>query len=171
MRNGFTIIELLVVIGIVAALAGMALPAYQRVAENGRATSCVANLRQLGVALNLYLAEHDATMPPLDAARNDKSQEVSTIDTVLNSYANDARVFACPSDKQGLSTRTGTSYFWNSALSLQHLASLNFFAIADVTHIPVLSDKEGFHPYTENKVNILYADGHASKDLKFSTKR
>jgi prepilin-type processing-associated H-X9-DG protein len=32
-----------------------------------------------------------------------------------------------------------------------------------------MSDKEGFHPYLDKKVNILYADGHATKDLKFST--
>ena len=35
--------------------------------------------------------------------------------------------------------------------------------------IPVLSDKQGFHPYAANKVNILYADGHASQDLNFTT--
>ena len=39
----------------------------------------------------------------------------------------------------------------------------------DSSHIPVISDKEGFHPYLKDKVNILYADGHATKDVKFFT--
>jgi len=33
----------------------------------------------------------------------------------------------------------------------------------------VILDKEGFHPFAANKVNVLYADGHASQDLKFMT--
>ena len=37
------------------------------------------------------------------------------------------------------------------------------------SRIPILGDKEGFHPYLQNKVNILYADGHATKDVKFFT--
>ena len=37
------------------------------------------------------------------------------------------------------------------------------------SEIPVLSDKQAFHPYATNKVNLLYADGHATQDLKFAT--
>ena len=67
---------------------------------------------------------------------------------------------------------TGTSYYWNVALNGQALGSLNFLNfIEDHSRIPILSDKEGFHPYTDNKVNILYADGHATKELKFFTDR
>jgi prepilin-type N-terminal cleavage/methylation domain-containing protein/prepilin-type processing-associated H-X9-DG protein len=169
MKNAFTLIELLVVVVIVAVLAGIAVPVYQRVIQGARAATCVSNLRQLGVALNLYLNEHNATMPPLAAGRSDKSQNVPVIDNTLNTYASNPGVFACPADIQGIAAATGTSYYWNSALSNQALSNLNFLAIVDMSRIPILSDKEGFHPYTQNKVNILYADGHASKDLQFFT--
>ena len=169
MKRAFTLIELLVVIVIISVLAGISVPVYQRVIENGRATGCISNLRQLGIALNLYLSEHNATIPDLVAARSDTTQDVPAIDNTLNAYAGNAKVFACPSDNQGLAAKTGTSYYWNSALKAQNVNSLNFFMTTDTSRIPILSDKAGFHPYTQNKVNVLYADGHATKDLKFST--
>lgn len=169
MKSAFTILELLVVVAIAGVLAGLAVPAYQRTVASSRATACVSNLRQLGVALNLYLAEHNATLPSLAAGRSDKSEDVPVIDNTLDRYANNPRVFACPSDSRGLASATGTSYFWNTALNDQTLANLHFLFIADASRIPILSDKEGFHPCSENKVNILYGDGHASRDLRFFT--
>jgi len=64
----------------------------------------------------------------------------------------------------------GTSYFWNTALNGQHIGSLDFLRMTqELSRIPVAMDKEGFHPYLKNKVNMLYADGHATKDLKFTS--
>jgi prepilin-type N-terminal cleavage/methylation domain-containing protein/prepilin-type processing-associated H-X9-DG protein len=168
-RRAFTLIELLVVIAIVAVLAGLAFPVYQRVMQSGRSSACLSNLRQLGVALNLYLGEHDMKMPELEAGRRDKSEDVPVIDNTLNTYVKDARVFACPADAR-FAVNTGTSYYWNVALNGQPLASLNLLnIIQDHSRILILADKEGFHPYIENKVNVLYADGHATKDLRFFT--
>jgi prepilin-type N-terminal cleavage/methylation domain-containing protein/prepilin-type processing-associated H-X9-DG protein len=169
MKNAFTVVELLLVIVIIAILAGITFPIYGRLVESGRAASCISNLRQLGIALNLYLNDHNATMPVLAAARTSTSQDVAVIDNTLNSYANNAAVFACPSDRLGLANATGTSYYWNSALNGQHVSNLNFLTIGELSRIPILSDKQGFHLYTQNKVNILYADGHATKDLQFYT--
>ena len=168
-RRAFTILELLVVLAIVAILAALIYPVGNRVVESGRAAACVSNLRQLGAALNLYLSEHEMTMPALTAGRSDKSEEMPVIDNTLDRYARDARVFACPADARGIAEKSGTSYYWNAALSGQHLANLRFLLIADPGHIPILADKEGFHPYEKNKVNLLYADGHATKELSFFT--
>ncbi len=166
----FTLIELLVVIGIIAILSGLAFPAYQHVTQNAKAAACLANLRQLGAGLNSYLNDHDMRMPVLKIARESTQDDVPVIDNTLNSYVPNPAVFACPADNKNFFARTGTSYCWNVALNDQPLASLNFLnLVTDHTRIPILSDKEGFHPYLDNKVNILYADGHVTKDVKFFT--
>ncbi|HEX8313062.1 MAG TPA: type II secretion system protein [Chthoniobacteraceae bacterium] len=167
-RSAFTLVELLVVVSIIGVLAAISVPAYQRITASGRATKCVANLRQLGVALSVYLSENNMTMPELKAGRESIDDEVPVIDNTLNRYVQDPAVFACPADQDGYALKSGTSYFWNSALNNQALASLNFLnLISDHSRIPLLSDKNPFHPYSETKVNVLYADGHATKELRF----
>jgi len=166
----FTLVELLIVIAIIAVLAGLAYPVYQRVVAGAKATACVSNLRQLGVGLNAYLQDHEMIMPALKIARESTSDDVPVIDNTLDKYVPNRAVFACPADQKNFAGRTGTSFCWNVALNDQPLASLNFLqVVTDRTHIPILSDKEGFHPYLDDKVNILYADGHATKDVKFFT--
>lgn len=170
LSSAFTLVELLVVLSVVAVLAALAYPAYQRVIESGRATACVSNLRQIGLGLGLYLGESNNMMPVLQTGRQSTSEDVPVIDNTLDRYVQDRRVFACPADKGGFAQRTGTSYFWNVALNGQPLGNLNFLQlVSDHSHIPIVADKEGFHPYLDDKVNILYADGHATKDVKFFT--
>ena len=172
LRGGaFTLVELLVVMAVVGILSVLGYSAYQRVIESGRATACTANLRQLGMALGLYLGENNQTMPTLKTARGSVGDDLPVIDNTLDRYLSGGRgVFCCPADRRGLGERSGTSYLWNNTLNGQVLANLNFLGLVeDLSHIPILSDKEGFHPYMDNKVNILYADGHATKDLQFFT--
>jgi prepilin-type N-terminal cleavage/methylation domain-containing protein/prepilin-type processing-associated H-X9-DG protein len=169
-RCGFTLTELIVVIAVVAILAAIAFPVTSHVAQAGKATACISNLKNLGAALNLYLGDHNEIMPTLQAGRTSISQDVPTIDNTLNAYVNDPRVFACPGDTKGIATATGTSYLWNNALNGQSITHLQFFFSKGLnSEIPIFLDKEAFHPYAANKVNILYADGHASQDLKFMT--
>ena len=61
--TGFTLIELLVVIAIIAILAGLLLPVLSKVQENGSATKCVGNLRQIAAAIGSYAAENDSVLP------------------------------------------------------------------------------------------------------------
>ncbi len=169
---GFTLIELLVVIAIIALLATLAAAGWQRSQRYARAVTCMQNLRQIGTGLARYVGEHDGVFPELAMARVSKSDTVPVIDTELRAYVTDARVFACPDDSKHLAQTSGTSYLWNNRLNGQRLATLSVSFLAmnpidDPSRIMVMGDKEGFHPNIENKLNVLYADGHASQELTF----
>jgi prepilin-type N-terminal cleavage/methylation domain-containing protein len=62
-RVGFTLIELLVVIAIIAILAGILIPALASGKNRALRTSCTNNLRQLGIALNMYAESSDEKLP------------------------------------------------------------------------------------------------------------
>jgi len=165
----FTLIELLVVIVIIAGLATLIIPAGDRVLHRARAAACMGNLRNLGGALNLYLADHNSIMPSLVIARESIGEDPPAIDTALLPYTEDPKVFRCPADAKRLWEKTGTSYIWNSLLNGQNIASLDFFGLVkNGSRIPVMSDKENFHKYRDVEVNILYADGHVAKELQFT---
>ena len=60
---GFTLVELLVVIAILAVLSGMLLPVLARARARAYQTVCAANLRQIGLAFSLYLADYEEGYP------------------------------------------------------------------------------------------------------------
>jgi len=62
MRQGFTLIELLVVIAIIAILAAILFPVFARAREKARQSSCLSNLKQLGLAFLQYAQDYDETM-------------------------------------------------------------------------------------------------------------
>ena len=71
---GFTLVEMLVVLAIVALLIGMLFPAIGSAKERGRQTACASNLRQLGIAFRLYQDENEGKYPyswnPVDGDAN-----------------------------------------------------------------------------------------------------
>jgi len=62
-RNGFTLIELLVVIAIIAILAAILFPVFAKAREKARQSSCLNNLKQIGIGLMQYTQDYDEMMP------------------------------------------------------------------------------------------------------------
>ena len=90
-RSAFTLIELLVVIAIIALLASIAIPVYGNAVEKGRATQCLANLRQVGHGVVLYTNDNDDDF---------FSKSGTTWPEILNSKYNIAwKAFRSPFDK------------------------------------------------------------------------
>ncbi len=86
-RNGFTIIELLVVLGIIVVLAGVVYAASGRVRENGRQTVCLSNLKQMSMALTMYCQDADVW---------DKPSEIEKIPNNIRAGRTDWRTFTKP---------------------------------------------------------------------------
>jgi prepilin-type N-terminal cleavage/methylation domain-containing protein/prepilin-type processing-associated H-X9-DG protein len=63
MRRGFTLIELLVVIAIIAILAAILFPVFAKAREKARASSCMSNVKQLGLAAMQYKQDYDEQWP------------------------------------------------------------------------------------------------------------
>ena len=63
-KKGFTLIELLVVIAIIAILAAILFPVFAQARDKARQVGCLSNLRQIGLATQLYAQDYDETPPP-----------------------------------------------------------------------------------------------------------
>lgn len=99
---GFTLVEMLVVIAVVALVVGIALPALGRARDSGRRASCLANLRGLAQSTVAYMDSYHAL--PLTEAVTDRSQGVMTMPRLLDGVDDEAAIpprFRCASDKDG----------------------------------------------------------------------
>jgi len=63
-KKGMTLVELLIVIGVIAVLAGLLFPVFTSIRERACITYCVNNLKQVGAALHIYAQDHDGFVPP-----------------------------------------------------------------------------------------------------------
>lgn len=161
--HAFTLIELLVVISIIGILAALLLPALSRSKEAARATVCLSNLHQIGVALQLYVSENNNKLPVMRDLPLNGPQVLPAINQVLASQLGNTNVLRCPSDNDQVFERTGSSYAWNNLLNGQDADHLNELRIITNPHeIHLVFDKEAFHKARglDKGVNYLYADGH-----------
>ena len=95
-RGAFTLVEILVVIGIVALLAGILLSVFSRARNSARTASCASNLRQIGAAFQMYVTDHRGSYPPVDVLNMDCEWA-----NYIYPYTRSTAVFSCPSFDYG----------------------------------------------------------------------
>ena len=93
-RKGFTLIELLVVIAIIALLAAILFPVFNRARENARKSSCLNNMKQIGIGMAQYTQDYDETFV---IVRNTTAPYGSWGQRIFP-YVKSVQVFACPSN-------------------------------------------------------------------------
>jgi prepilin-type N-terminal cleavage/methylation domain-containing protein/prepilin-type processing-associated H-X9-DG protein len=134
--DGFTMIELLVVIAIIAILAALLLPVLSRVKERAQKASCISNLRQCGLALQLYAGENNdfyplAPDPNVDVIGNPESAEAGTdlwdvpnamAHRIVKNLGQNRLIMYCPSTTTSKDVRNETTinYCWNFDSAAPH---------------------------------------------------
>lgn len=89
--RGFTLVEMLVVVGVIAILAGLLMPSLSRAKQKASRIKCLSDIRQLSLSATLYATDHDGQFPPRRRAPN-------TWVTTLKPYYVDVKILKCPND-------------------------------------------------------------------------
>ena len=129
-RKGFTLIELLVVIAIIAILAAILFPVFAKAREKARQTSCLNNVKQIGLAQLQYAQDYDERLPAaywgatsLYRWPNGQVTAGMWIPSIFP-YANNIQMFNCPSNNfewTGGYVGQNFSYPYNNRLNLAPL--------------------------------------------------
>jgi prepilin-type N-terminal cleavage/methylation domain-containing protein/prepilin-type processing-associated H-X9-DG protein len=176
--SAFTLVELLVVIGIIAVLIGILLPTLSRAREQSKRTACLANLRTIGQAMVLYANTFRDRLPNSNPANT--AYDYDSINFVLVSFARDhvraVGSFHCPSDRDPAPQRIETADY---TLPNSARVSYDFYSVfwqpefgpklTRLKQAPLAWDLVGGSaiPKPEqnhgtNGGNVVFADGHAA---------
>ncbi|MFA5292454.1 MAG: prepilin-type N-terminal cleavage/methylation domain-containing protein [Phycisphaerae bacterium] len=94
--RGFTLVELLVVISIIAMLLAVLMPAMKKARQQAQKVVCSSNMRQMGVALQCYLQDSDTRLPDSSCHHLDDPNQYWL--KILSKYLKQDLLFKCPSD-------------------------------------------------------------------------
>nr|WP_309688956.1 prepilin-type N-terminal cleavage/methylation domain-containing protein [Armatimonas sp.] len=155
-NRAFTLIELLVVIAIIAILAAILFPVFAQAREKARATACLSNLKQIGLALMMYTQDYDETNPPYnDGVINFNAPAVVATTPnflgCLTPYTKNKGIYFCPSVPNGAGTQacdavavpeSCTSYLGNAPIIGATIAAIP--NPADIVYTQELFNKRNF---------------------------
>jgi prepilin-type N-terminal cleavage/methylation domain-containing protein/prepilin-type processing-associated H-X9-DG protein len=164
-RRGFTLIELLVVIAIIAILAAILFPVFAKAREKARQTSCLSNLKQLGLGMMMYAQDYDETLARLDMggydavapdsgdpAFNQRSatEWYRTWPSLILPYVKNSQIFKCPSTtnhNNGVSYGVPYNCISSSGLMVNfYVRSVTLAEFLKPAETLLISEKNGGNP-------------------------
>ena len=125
--SGFTLVELLVVIAVIAVLAALLFPVLQSARHKAWETTCASNLRQLGLAVEMYVQDHDERFPTSYTAASDP---YASWREAVQPYIRNRGILTCPAwEHRGekaseLPPELQATYAMNAWLSPPNLTAL-----------------------------------------------
>ncbi len=125
--NGFTLIELMIMVVIVSVLAGFLVPALQKSRSAGQRAVCANNLRQVGMAIHMYIEEHNDIFPNF----GNISGPIVPWYVTINNYLKSSDIYYCPEQKNvkynwipNQSSSWNLSFAYNMAISDKSLKDI-----------------------------------------------
>ncbi len=146
-KSGFTLIELLVVIAIIAILAAILFPVFAQAKAAAKKTQGISNLKQIGTAMHMYIADYDDTLPFSREAAiwggytgDPEELEDMVFYKVFLPYTKNKDIFYSPEDK--LANKGGSSFSVNAHLEYAWSAT----AITQPADTIYLTDRSDIPP-------------------------